>query len=100
MIACFFIGMAYKANGNKINRILLTLFTFIFISSFSLYYYIGSPASTDITTAEQNIETIIKTMEVRVNDFPDDVNGWSLLANSYTIQKDFTKAFYAFEQLI
>jgi len=100
MIAFIFIGMAYTSNGNKINRILLTLFTFIFISSFSLYYYIGSPASTDIKTAEQNIETIIKSMEVRVNDFPDDVNGWALLANSYTIQEDFTKAFFAFEQLI
>tara|TARA_B100001094_G_C18187828_1_gene805070 strand:+ start:136 stop:1077 length:942 start_codon:yes stop_codon:yes gene_type:complete len=95
------IGIPYmRSNKFKLTQLLPFLFSLIFVSSASLYYYVGSPESIIIKTTNQNIESIIESMENRVNEFPDDTSAWALLANSYTLQKDFSNAFYAFEQLI
>ncbi len=97
-----------KIRSKKIISILI----FILVPTFVLiiYNYIGSSISieqlsTNASSQELNnknlvsVEEMLKNVERRLIDDPDNANDWLMLANSYVVLKRYTEAVRAYENL-
>jgi len=106
-------GHSSKRKGGQITAAVLVC-VFVPIAAGALYLHLGNPAaitqsrvapaSVAATTAEgQNppaLEELLPQMEERLNQQPDDIEGWRLLGRSYLSVGDFGKARSAFEKAL
>ena len=97
-----------KIRSKKIISVLI----FILVPAFVLliYSYIGSSISieqlsTNASSQEPNnknlvsVEEMLKNVERRLIDDPDNASDWLMLANSYVVLKRYTEAVRAYENL-
>lgn len=90
-------------------------FLLVFIPAFvvGVYFYLGQPGIitqsallADFNNAETDeekmvsVEKMLLQLERRLLDNPDDVDGWLMLANSYTALDRHTEALKAFDNLL
>ena len=69
--------------------------------SASLYSYIGTPETAPANlTADSNIEAMVASLDARLQDNPDDLNGWKMLGRTYMQLGDQPKAIAAFEKAV
>lgn len=88
--------------------VLMTAFLIVPVSAVALYGAFGAPGMPDRPLADrvassienQDVAILVARVEGVLNEDPDDVRGWSLLAPIYTRQGKFFEARNAFEQLI
>jgi len=106
-------GHSSKRKGGQITAAVLVC-VFVPIAAGALYLHLGNPAaitqsrvapaSVAATTADgQNppaLEELLPQMEERLNQQPDDIEGWRLLGRSYLSVGDFGKARSAFEKAL
>jgi len=106
-------GHSSKRKGGQITAAVLVC-VFVPIAAGALYLHLGNPAaitqsrvapaSVAATTADgQNppaLEELLPQMEERLNQQPDDIEGWRLLGRSYLSVGDFSKARSAFEKAL
>jgi len=68
--------------------------------SAGLYQFIGSPGVSSGAGALPDIDEVVASLEQRLVDTPDDVNGWLTLGRSYQTMKRYDDAIEAFEKAI
>jgi cytochrome c-type biogenesis protein CcmH len=69
--------------------------------SAGLYSHIGTPdTATENLAADSNIEAMVESLDARLQDNPDDLNGWKMLGRTYMQLGDQTKAIAAFEKAV
>lgn len=81
------------------------------VVAIALYFLLGAPAAFDpakITPAQnqaheitqEQIETMVAALAQRLKNQPEDTEGWSMLARSYSAMGRFTEAAAAYAQLV
>jgi cytochrome c-type biogenesis protein CcmH len=69
--------------------------------SASLYSYIGTPETAPANlTADGSIEAMVASLDDRLQENPDDLNGWKMLGRSYMQMGDQPGAIAAFEKAV
>ena len=97
-----------KIRSKKIISILIFILVPVFV--LTIYSYIGSSNSIELlatnTSSQElsndnlvSVEEMLKGVERRLIDDPDNANDWIMLANSYVVLKRFTDAVRAYENL-
>ena len=97
-----------KIRSKKIISILIFILVPVFV--LTIYSYIGSSNSIELlatnTSSQElsndnlvSVEEMLKGVERRLIDDPDNANDWLMLANSYVVLKRFTDAVRAYENL-
>ena len=97
-----------KIRSKKIISILIFILVPVFV--LTIYSYIGSYNSIELlatnTSSQElsndnlvSVEEMLKGVERRLIDDPDNANDWLMLANSYVVLKRYTDAIRAYENL-
>ena len=97
-----------KIRSKKIISILIFILVPVFV--LTIYSYIGSSNSIELlatnTSSQElsndnlvSVEEMLKGVERRLIDDPDNANDWLMLANSYVVLKRYTDAIRAYENL-
>lgn len=100
LIAGAFIVFPGIKSKSKISPHIFLSLALIFIVSSLTYYYIGNPSDNNEQSSSPSIEIIIESLEDRLIENPQDLEGWKILANTYSLQKQFLNAFDAYERAI
>ena len=99
-IAGIFIVLPIIKRGSVITSYIYISFLFICCASSILYYYLGNPLMIDEEQPVMSIDAITESLEQRLDKDPNDIEGWRILANTYSFQKQFPNAFEAYEKVI
>ena len=81
--------------------LLVPLMSLVLYSRWSTWDWAATPATQPAATAEQmhSMEEAIATLEQRLEQQPDDVQGWQMLGRSYMSLRRFSDAARAFQQV-
>jgi len=85
-------------HSHKLTPLLAGVIIFIVASSASLYYYIGNPGVPSGAGTMPDIDAMVTSLAIRLEENPDDVKGWKMLGRSYKTMKRFDEAVAAFER--
>ena len=95
-----------KSSGQRWGTV-ATIAVVIPVVAIGLYMLIGSPDAinpvneTPLTKLEQqhSITDMVTRLEAKLENEPDDVEGWNMLARSYTALRNYEKAALAMQRL-
>lgn len=87
-------------------RIAVALAAVLPLVAAGLYWTIGNPAAITLAPAAgeaakvlpEQIEGMLKKLEARLEQMPDDANGWAMLGRSYLVLQRFAEASTAYER--
>ena len=68
--------------------------------SVGLYAYQGSPELPSGSGTQPDVEAMVASLAERLEDDPDDLDGWKMLGRSYSTLGDFDAAVSAYERVI
>jgi len=68
--------------------------------SMGLYSQIGTPNIDAVETDVSNVEEMVAALDARLQDNPDDLEGWKMLGRSYVHTGNPVKAIAAFEKAV
>jgi cytochrome c-type biogenesis protein CcmH len=68
--------------------------------SMGLYSQIGTPNIDAVEADISNVEEMVKALDARLQDNPDDIEGWKMLGRSYVHTGNPAKAIAAFEKAV
>ena len=68
--------------------------------SFGIYAYQGSPELSSGAGAEPNIEEMVASLAERLENDPEDLEGWKMLGRSYSTLGQFDAAVQAYERVV
>lgn len=100
IIAGAFIVIPAIRRRMLISRYIYASVFFICFLTSVIYYYLGNPLVINNESPKMSIETITESLEERLTKNPNDIEGWKILANTYSFQKEFMSAFNAYEKVI
>lgn len=63
-----------------------------------LYAYQGSPTTPSGAGAPMDVEQMVASLAARLQESPEDLNGWKMLGRSYMTLGDFAGAVHAYER--
>ncbi len=98
LVALFFGVWPVYRHSRSLTPLLAGIFVFMVVSSASLYYYIGDPRVPSGAGATPDIGAMVAGLAARLEDNPDDANGWKMLARSYKTLQRFDEAMAAYER--
>ncbi|MCH9006175.1 MAG: tetratricopeptide repeat protein [Proteobacteria bacterium] len=100
LVALFFGVWPVYRHSRSLTPLLAAIFVFMVVSSASLYYYIGNPRVPSGAGTTPSIDAMVAALAVRLEDNPDDANGWKMLARSYKTLQRFDEAIAAYERAV
>ena len=95
----FVVWPLYRKSG-QLTPLLVGIIVLTVGLSAGLYQYIGSPGVSSGASSLPDIDEIVVSLEKRLEETPDDVNGWLTLGRSYQTMKRYDDAIEAFEKAI
>lgn len=99
--ALVFVALPLRSFKGQLTRIALPLAVFIGALSIGLYQRIGTPDAESHAAAQlPGIDEMVASLDARLKENPDDLNGWKMLGRSYVELKDFPKAIAAYEKAV
>ncbi len=85
-------------HSRRLTPLLAGVIIFVVASSTSLYYTIGNPGVPSGAGTMPDIDAMVASLAARLEENPDDVNGWKMLGRSYKTMQNFDAAVAAFER--
>lgn len=73
---------------------------FVVALSAGLYYYQGKPELQSVTADRPELEDVVDDLAARLQNNPDDLNGWKILGRSYMTMGNYGGAVDAFERAV
>lgn len=95
----FVVWPLYRSSG-RLNAVLAAVIVLTVGLSAALYHYIGQPGVPSGAGTTPAVDDMLVTLQKRLEDNPDDVNGWILLGRSYQTMKRFDEAIASFETAV
>jgi cytochrome c-type biogenesis protein CcmH len=95
----FVVWPLYRKSG-QLTPMLMGIIVVTVGLSAGLYHFIGSPNVSSGAGSLPDIDEVVESLEKRLEQTPDDVNGWLTLGRSYQTMKRFDDAIEAFEKAI
>lgn len=95
-------GPAVTLTGGIVVALLLPLLALFLYSRWSTWDWSGAPELAAQANAEQahSMEQAVASLEERLRQQPDDINGWSMLGRSYMQMRRFDKAAEAYKKVL
>lgn len=100
LLAIAFVAFALLRKQRK--QVLATAVVVIFVvaSSLGLYGWLGSPDVRSGAGQQPDIGDMVTSLAARLQQQPDDVNGWKMLGRSYMTLADYRGAVSAYEKAV
>jgi cytochrome c-type biogenesis protein CcmH len=95
----FVVWPLYRSSG-RLTPMLATIIVLAVGLSAILYHKIGQPGVPSGAGSMPDSEEVVASLAERLEDNPDDVNGWILLGRSYQSMKQYDDAIGAFEKAL
>lgn len=95
----FLVLPLYRESG-RLSPLLGGCIVFVVASSAALYHHIGHPGVPSGPASTPDINAMVTSLDERLQDNPDDINGWQMLGRSYQTLKQYDKAIAAYEKAI
>jgi cytochrome c-type biogenesis protein CcmH len=95
----FVVWPLYRSSG-RLTPMLATIIVLAVGLSAILYHEIGQPGVPSGAGSMPDSEEVVASLAERLEDNPDDVNGWILLGRSYQSMKQYDDAIAAFEKAL
>ena len=96
----FVVWPLYRSSG-RLTPLLATVIVLVVGCSAALYNEIGQPSvSSAAATSVPDTDNALASLAERLEDNPDDVDGWTLLARSYQSTQQYDAAISAFEKVL
>ena len=90
----------YRQEKRVSNQSTLAISLVLLLSVF-VYYQIGTPnADTPPPGATPSVEEMVASLAQRLNENPDDLQGWKMLGRSYVQMRNFPGAIAAYERAV
>ena len=99
LVALAFAAWPLYRRERKLTPLLAVTIVGIVVLSSGLYYQQGQPDVTSGTATSPEMDEVIESLAARLEENPDDVNGWTMLGRSYLALGDYQGAIDAFEQV-
>ena len=95
----FIVWPLYKGSG-KLTAMLAGVIVLVVGLAAGLYHTIGSPGAPSGAASLPDTEEVIITLEERLRQSPDDIEGWLLLGRSLQSMERYDEAISTFEKVI
>lgn len=87
-------------DSRRLTPMLASVCVFVVAAAGGLYYYLGSPGVPSGAGSVPDVDEMVSTLAERLQDNPDDADGWIMLGRSYQTLGQFDDAISAFETAI
>ena len=95
----FLVWPLYRSSG-RLTSVLAAVIVVTIGLSAALYHYIGNPGIPSGAGSTPPVDDMIASLQERLEESPDDVNGWILLGRSYQSMELYEEAIAAFEKAV
>lgn len=99
-IAALVVAVPLYRVENRLSTVSVSAVVVLIAISATVYSYIGSPNVDPQQAAVPNIEAMVSSLADRLENNPDDIKGWKMLARSYLELKNLPGAVEAFEKAV
>jgi cytochrome c-type biogenesis protein CcmH len=99
MALAFVVWPLYRSSG-RLTPVLAAVIVVTIGLSAALYQEIGNPGVPSGAGTTPHVDDMVVSLRKRLEDNPDDVNGWVLLGRSYQSMNQYDEAIAAFEKAI
>jgi cytochrome c-type biogenesis protein CcmH len=102
LVATLFVVWPLYRRQQRLTLLMASCVAVIVVASVGLYAYQGRPGLPSGVAAGEppDIEAMVTSLAARLQDNPDDVNGWKMLGRSYMTLQDFAAAVDAYERAV
>jgi len=95
----FLVWPLYRSAG-RLTPLLATIIVLAVGLSAALYHTIGHPGVPSGAGSGPDVDEMVASLEKRLQESPDDVDGWLMLGRSYESMKQYDKAVAAIEKAV
>lgn len=99
-VALTFIALPLLRRTGRLSSLLAGVIVFTVAASAGLYHYLGSPGVPSGAGSSPDVTEMVSSLAERLEDNPDDINGWIMLGRSYQTLEQFDDAVFAYEKAI
>lgn len=100
ILALGFVGWPLFQKTGRLTVLLAGVIVFTVAASAGLYQYLGSPGVPSGAGSTPDVTQMVSSLVQRLEDNPDDINGWIMLGRSYQTLEQFDDSVVAFEKAI
>jgi cytochrome c-type biogenesis protein CcmH len=100
LVALSFVVWPLYRSAGRLTPMLATIIVLAVGLSAVLYHEIGQPGVPSGAGSMPDTEEVVASLAERLEDNPDDVNGWILLGRSYQSMQQYDEAIAAFEKAL
>ncbi len=100
MLALWSLVWPLLRHGNGLSPLIAGIILFAVGSSVGLYHYLGSPGVPSGAGTAPDVEEMVAALAARLEDNPNDVNGWTMLARSLATMERHDEAVVAYERVL
>jgi len=95
----FLVWPLYRSSG-RLTSVLAAVIVVTIGLSATLYHFIGNPGIPSGAGSTPPVDEMVVSLQERLEENPDDVNGWILLGRSYQSMKLYDEAIAALEKAV
>ena len=100
LIATLFVAWPFYRRQQRLSLLIGGSVIAIVALSAGLYAYQGSPGHSSDAGAQSDVEEMVASLAERLENNPDDIDGWKMLARSYSTLGDNNAAVLAYERVV
>ena len=102
IVATLFVAWPLYRKQQRLSLVVAGSTVVIVVVSIGLYAYQGEPDLPSGRGADgpPDIEAMVESLAARLEDSPDDIEGWKMLGRSYMTLQEFDKAVTAYERAV
>lgn len=99
-LAVVFVILPFWRNQPRKLLPAIVLVGLVGIGSSGLYYFKGSPTVPSGASEQPDVNAMVASLEERLEEQPDDLNGWKMLGRSHMTLGNFPAAIRAYEKAV
>jgi cytochrome c-type biogenesis protein CcmH len=102
LVATLFVIWPLYRRQQRLSLLIAGCVATIVVISLGLYAYQGRPelSSGAVAGAQPDIDAMVASLAARLENDPDDLNGWKMLGRSYMTMQNFAAAVGAYERAV
>jgi len=100
LIATLFVAWPIYRRQQRLSLLIGGSVLAIVAWSVGMYAYQGSPDVPTGASGQSDVEDMVASLAKRLENNPDDLDGWKMLARSYSTLGDYNAAVLAFERVV
>lgn len=102
LVATLFVAWPLYRRQQRLSPLIAGCVALIVVISLGLYAFQGRPElpSGSASGEQPDIEAMVSSLAARLEENPDDLNGWKMLGRSYMTLQDFAGAVRAYERAV